>query len=79
MSRRESDLVRLVDAYGTMRAYDEVAKTCNLLGFRGMCEQRRLEYMAGLRKYARRYCGGDTARAMDDVIVRYSQMTIWSD
>lgn len=77
--RRQDDLTRLVDSYGTMRAYDEVSRTCDLRGFAAMCAMRHDEFAAQLRIYAKRYRDGNAARAMDDVLTRYNQLTIWED
>lgn len=78
-------MAQLVELYATMRAYEEVAKTCMLRGFADMAKKRRLEFMDSLSRYTTRYYGRahckSQARAhvMDEVLTRYNQLSIWRD
>lgn len=83
MSRRNDDMARLVELFATYRAYEEVSKTCTLRGYADMVAQRRAAFLDELTRYAMRYhkSVGDIrkakAKAMDEVVSSYSQLTIW--
>ena len=77
---KETLLGALVEMYATAKAYDEVSRTCMLIGFSDLRNKRWNDFNAEMRRYARKYYSTDAhpaARAMDDVLNRYNQLTIW--
>lgn len=78
---RDSSLRRLVEMYGTWRAYVEVSRTCDLRGFADMVNRRADEFNAELSRYSRTFYGSDSrpmlARSMDDVITLRNQLTLF--
>lgn len=79
--QKRTMLHRLVEMYGTWKAYDEVSRTCDLKGFSGMVSRRADEFNSELRRYSRAVYGSDSrpmlARSMDDVISLRNQLTLF--
>ena len=76
----DAQIRKLVELYGTMRAYEEVSKTCDLQGFDLMCCLRTREFTTELARYAAKRYGRDVyckAKAMDDVLHAYGQLTLF--
>lgn len=78
-NRYDSQLRTLVELYGIWDAYRTVGETCKLAGFASLVDERRARFVEELHRYAASRYGGGTgasARAMDDVLIERSRITI---